>query len=391
MAVKGECYDKRRAVGPILDALKTAVEAGGTLPAAAYCDPDFFRYEQDALLRRTWMLAGAGGQVPNQGDAVPVEIAGRSLILLRDKGAIRVLSNVCPHRGALILSRARSALPMLTCPYHGWSFSLSGDVKTMPHFHGEGIHGTGKDCSARIQEIRSGVWNDLVFVNIDGNAPDLESYMMPVDAHFDGFDFTSMRYGGTFDLDAPGNWKLVAENYLDNYHIFAVHPSIDASFPQDRRKPARLIDPPLILGGYDMDSARPSYLGSLPVNPNVSEGLKRRNSFFTVFPNVLLHVWPYCVMAMQLVPAAPDRTIERYFFYFYGAEETLGGDDGSRDAAMAAYRDVNELQDFPLVSAMQASRASGAFDQGRLSPYWDCMVHDYAKLYAEALQTAAMR
>ena len=373
-------------------ALRAAWAGDGQLPGWAYCDEAHLRLEEERVFRGSWVLAGAAGELPAVGDAKPLEIAGRALILLRDETGIRALSNVCPHRGARVLGTARRGLRRLTCPYHHWSFDLAGRVRLRPHFHGRGQHDTegGREGGdACLETVRTALWQDLIFLDFTGAAPPLDDHLRAFLDHFAGFDFQAMAFGGGFAIEAPGNWKLVAENYLDNYHIFALHPTIDAAFDQARRRPARLVAPPLILGGYDMEDLDRVYLPGLAPNPRIAPALRRRNSFFCLFPNVLMHVWPYAVMVMQLLPLSPARTLERYFFYFHDQE----GDPGeaaqeARRKAMAEYRRINEKEDFPIIAAMQESRASGAFDQGRLSPFWDGMIRDYAALYLEALERA---
>ena len=366
------------------------VEAGGTLSAECYTDPDYLAFEQRKLFQSTWVLAGVGGQVPEQGDAVSVEIAGLSMIIVRDNGNVRVLSNVCPHRGVCIVDGERRGAKVFTCPYHRWSFGLEGQLRTRPHVHGGGEHEVIRDGSSdiRLREYRSAMWNDLIFVNVSETAPPLEEFLSPLIEKYEGYDFSQMTYCGSFDLDAPGNWKLLAENFLDNYHIFAAHPSIVAAYPQHLRKPARLIRPPLILGGAEMDPSVANYMGQLPPNPHIAPELANFNNFMQIFPNVLMHIWSYVFMTMQLIPVAPNRTIERYFFYFYVPEGQADALKDEQESAMESYRRVNRDEDFPLVTLMQQTRERGEFDQGILSPFWDVMIEEYGQSYVEAMRAA---
>lgn len=373
----------------IWQAARTAVRDGGHLPAATYTEADFHDFERDALFHRTWVLAGCASEIPKDGDAMPVTFAERSLILLRDKGDVRVLSNVCRHRGACLLTDRCEGATVFTCPYHAWSYGLDGALRSRPHFHGDGRHDTSGDPDIRLETVRSALWNDLIFVNIDGNAPPLVDFLSPITEHFEGWDFSQMRFGGALDMEAPGNWKLVAENYLDNYHIFALHPSIDAAFPQRLRRPARLTRKPFILGKYTADPVEQNYMAPLPANPNIASQLEREVAFFSIFPNVLMHVWPYCVMVMQLVPEDTDRTRQRYFFYFYSPTPELTGDPTPRDEAVESYREINQDQDFPIIVNMQRARETGAFDQGALSPFWDSMITDFARTYVETIEQSA--
>ena len=372
----------------IWQAAADAVDAGGTLPRQCYTDADFLSFELETLHARSWCFAGVGSAIPDQGDAVAVEVAGQSVILVRDDGEIRALRNICPHRGVCLMEGEVRGVRAFTCPYHRWSYGLKGELRSRPHYYGGGkhdVHRDGTPSDVRLEQLRCETWNDFIFLNVSGTAMPLYDYLAPLMHTFAGYDFSQMTLCGTFDLEAPANWKLVVENYMDNYHIFAAHPSIDASFPQVKRTPARAQPPSLIYNSYEMDAERTAYMGELAANPRTGADMANRNNFLQVFPNLLLHVWPYTVMAMQLVPVAPDKTIERYFFYFY---VTDGADDAERqEQAMDAYRDINQKEDFPLISAMQSARERGEFDQGKLSPFWDTMITDYAQQYVAMMRS----
>ena len=233
-------------------------------------------------------------------------------------------------------------------------------MRTRPHFYGGGKHDVNKGGEnkgrAPGRAAASGNGPDFIFVNLSGTAEPFEEYLAPFIEKFEGYDFSKMSFAGSYDLQAPGNWKLVAENFLDNYHIFAAHPTIDASYPQHMRTTARAEGKTLIYNGFQMDRTRKSYMGEMPANPDVGEAMDNMNNFLQVFPNVLFHIWPFTVMAMQLIPVTTNTTIERYYFWFYAPD---GLDDGlktQRDDAMNAYRDINQNEDFPLFKAMQVAR-----------------------------------
>lgn len=372
------------------DAVRS-VEQGGTLASECYTDSAYLAFEQRELFQKTWILAGVGGQIPEQGDAVSVDVAGLSMILVRDGGEIRALSNICPHRGVRIVDGERRAAKCFTCPYHRWSFGIQGQLRTRPHVNGGGKHEVNRDgkSDVRLKEYRSAMWNDLIFVNVSETAPPLEEHLAPLIEKYDGYDFSQMTYCGSFDLDAPGNWKLLAENFLDNYHIFAAHPTIDAAFPQHLRTPARLERVPLILGGAEMDPSVANYMGDLPANPNIKPELANFNNFMQIFPNALMHIWSYVIMTMQLIPVSPNKTLERYFFYFHVPDGRADALKDAQESAMDAYRRVNRDEDFPLVTLMQEARERGEFDQGVLSPFWDVMIQEYGQTYVETMRSAS--
>ena len=365
------------------------VDDGGSLPAACYTDPDYLRFEIDTIFSRTWVFVGIASQIPDQGDTIATKVGDQSIILVRDEGKVRALRNICPHRGVCIVEGEKKGAKSFTCPYHRWSFGLKGELRTRPHFYGGGKHDVnkgGENSEVRLEELRIGQWADFIFVNLSGTAEPLEEYLAPFIGKFQGYDFSKMTFAGTYDLEAPGNWKLVAENYLDNYHIFAAHPTIDASYPQHMRTTARAEGKTLIYNGFQMDRTRKSYMGDMPANPDVGPDMENMNNFLQVFPNVLFHIWPFTIMAMQLIPVTTNKTIERYFFWYYAPDGLEDGLKEQREEAMNAYRDINQNEDFPLFKAMQVARENNEFDQGALSPFWDLMITDYAKQYIDMIR-----
>jgi len=74
-----------------------------TMPSAFYTSPEFLKLEEEHLLRRQWLCVGHIGEIPQLGDFFTTELLGEQLLVVRDlEGEVRVLSNVCRHRGNLV-------------------------------------------------------------------------------------------------------------------------------------------------------------------------------------------------------------------------------------------------------------------------------------------------
>ena len=207
------------------------------LPNEAFTSPDFLALERKHLFSRTWVFAGVLSDVPNPGDVKPVNAAGHPLFMATDQhGKTRVFHNVCPHRGTRLIIEDMTKARALTCPYHAWSFTLEGDLQGRPHFHGPDNHDRGRNATdVCLFEARSAIWNDWVFVNLDGEAPAFEIYMGPVMAQYQDWNLGSFRLGAYKPYTFNCNWKLALENFFDNYHVFKLHPALHAmQTPGDR-------------------------------------------------------------------------------------------------------------------------------------------------------------
>ena len=107
------------------------------LPGFAYSDDDFWRHENDSLFSASWVFAGFVHELSRPGDVVPVTVAGRPLLLVRDKqGTIRAFHNVCRHRCLKLVDKPGNAGAMIRCPYHSWSYSFDGKLRSTPYFGG---------------------------------------------------------------------------------------------------------------------------------------------------------------------------------------------------------------------------------------------------------------
>ena len=134
------------------------------LPNAHYTDPTVFAEERDALLYEQWSGLAVAADVPEPGDAKPIEFLGAPLLLLRDKtGTVRVFHNICRHRGTELLEDCGNAGKTIMCPYHNWVYNLDGRLRGVP---AQSACFPDMDKSQiRLHGAAVGVFRDLVFVH----------------------------------------------------------------------------------------------------------------------------------------------------------------------------------------------------------------------------------
>ena len=102
---------------------------GHSLPAGLYTREDVFEADIDVFFSRHWIYVGLECEVPEPGDAVVIDIGKISVILLRDDdNEIRVVRNVCRHRGSRLLDAGATVVSKLVCPYHQWTYDLDGSL-----------------------------------------------------------------------------------------------------------------------------------------------------------------------------------------------------------------------------------------------------------------------
>ena len=79
-------------------------------------------------------------------------------------------------------------------------------------------------------EIKSYIWQNIIWVNINGNAPNFEEHMSVAISRWS--EFNQKQYHGgkdsKFKLKLKCNWKLAVENYCESYHLPWVHPDLNS-------------------------------------------------------------------------------------------------------------------------------------------------------------------
>ena len=376
----------------VLEGMTASVGDAKGLPNAAFTDPAFLELERKHLFARSWVFAGPRSAVGQPGAVKCLEVAGRQLFMTTDrKGDTRVFFNVCPHRGARLVIEDQDKAASLTCPYHGWAFGLDGSLRGRPHFHGPREHDregsrAERDC---LFEVRSAVWHDWVFVNIDGQAEPFEDYMATAYKEYGDWDFgkTALAHYQPFRFQA--NWKLVVENFCDNYHVFMVHPALHDAQDVYRRTGMRPggahMFNEFVIGAEGLGLTVDPEAPVLPEFPNLSPENRNVSPFCNIFPNVTLAIFPTYVNLFCYEPVSVDETIMHVWFYFMDEAATGEGDRAGREAVIADWANLN-AEDSGICRRLQEGRTCDAYEGGRFSPYWDAGTLHFHKQIANGVR-----
>ena len=365
---------------------RPVAEAQG-LPNAHYTDPALYAEEREALLFRQWAGLAVAADVPERGDAVPIDFLGMPLLLLRDRaGAVRVFMNTCRHRGMILVSEPRRIEGAIRCPYHSWCYATDGRLVSTPHVGGPGrnTHDAIRREELGLIEVPSAVRFGVVWINVSGDAPPFEEAMGDLLARWAEFDRDWVHGGADsrWDLTVAANWKLAVENYCESYHLPWVHPGLNSySRLEDHYNiaaPGRFSGQGTRvyrqLAGED-GAVFPDFEGISPAWDTAAE-------YVAVYPNVLLGVHRDHAFAILLIPQGPERTLERVHL-FYPTAET---DAGLRAKNTEQWRTVF-AEDIFVVEGMQRGRHAAGFDGGRFSPEMDAPTHCFHDWAAAGLET----
>ena len=352
------------------------------LPNAHYTDPDVFAEEREALWFSTWAGIGVASDVPEPGDARPVELLGVPLLILRGRdGVLRVFQNICRHRGMVLVSEPRKIEGAIRCPYHSWCYGHDGRLVTTPHVGGPGmnVHPQVDRADLGLVEVRAHVWLDVIYVNLSGDAPPFEELHGDLIERWRDFD-VALHHGGGFTLDCATNWKLAVENYCESYHLPFVHPGLNAySRLEDHY---HIIEPDRFSGqGTHVYRQIRGEDGTVfPDFPGLPPKWETAGEYLTVLPNVMMGVQRDHLYSIVLEPLGPAATREHVNIYYASAET---------DAALRA-RNTEQwrgvfVEDVEVVEGMQRGRHAPGFDGGRFSPAMDGPTHEFHRWVAGRL------
>jgi len=358
---------KDHATTDITSVQRDVTTANG-LPNAHYNDPALWDEERKAVIFATWAGLAVTADVPENGDAKPIEFLGIPLLLVRDKdGDVRVFQNVCRHRGMILVDAPRKIEGAIRCPYHSWCYSTAGKLVSTPHVGGAG-HNTHdaivKDDLGLI-EVRTHIWFGTVFINIDGNADPFEVVHADLMQRWSEFD-QPMYHGGKFELQVQTNWKLAVENYCESYHLPWVHPGLNS---YSRLEDHYNIDEPGKYSGQGTLVYRQLKGDAGEVFPDfadLSDKWDEGGEYITVYPNVLLGVQRDHTFVIVLEPQTQTATRE-HIHLFYAQPQV---DEALRAKNTAQWKEVFE-EDVFVVEGMQKGRSAPGFDGGRFSPVMD--------------------
>ena len=371
------------------------IEVANGLPNECYTNQDYLAHEKEKIFYNKWTAIGVGSSIPKIGDAKPYNLLGIPLILIRDKNLdVRVFHNVCSHRGFKLLDKACTLKNVIRCPYHSWAYDFNGQLVATPHIGGLNNHQSTNfnKKKSNLKEVKTKLWMDIVFVNINSNELDFDQYIKPLEKRWSKFInkedqkliVKSDDYG-YFSLEVKANWKFAIENYCESYHLPTIHPELN--------KISNINDHYHIQGLPNRFAGQGSKKYDQIVKgnkifdtfPNWEKSMLKNSEYIALFPNVMigLHVDHFYIFWLE--PLAMNKTKEHMQMYYVG-EESANGEQlkEMRKQNLKFWKDVM-FEDINAVEGMQEGRNSPVYNGGNFSPIMDQPTHQFHKWVAQNL------
>lgn len=185
-----------------------------------YTDQGIHDEDRVKLFGRVPLMLAASCELTEPGQFKTIDVAGVPVLLVRDKsGDARAYLNACTHRGAQLAQGCGHA-NRFTCPYHGWTFSASGELVGVPLQEDFGEIDLAGQSLVTFPVYESA---GLIWVTLNEN-PELDAatFLKGYDDFLSVFDLESWHVVQQRSL--PGsNWKLAFDAHLDFYHLPVLH------------------------------------------------------------------------------------------------------------------------------------------------------------------------
>ena len=358
-----------------------AVAQPVSLPPACYVDEAVALAEQEQLFRGGWFGVGRADQVKAAGDYTVLDVAGHSIILLRDKaGDLRAFANTCRHRAMRLLGGSGNCRG-IRCPFHSWAYRLDGSLAAAPHMEGaEGFETADNGLIPYRVEERLG----FAFVCLTADAPVLDTVLGDFAKLHAPWPLQSLITTRRNVIEVGCNWKAFLEVFNEYYHLPFVHPDSigDVYAPPE--------PPEEVTGAYVTQFGATEGTGgllqdqqdkALPPMPGLTGREAAGVRYTWVFPNMTFAAGTDALWVYEAYPLGPNRCTVVQTACF--PPDTLNTDGAA--ARVAAYHDRLDAalaEDITALESQHIGLSHPDARQGRLQPLLEPNLAGFARWYA---------
>lgn len=320
------------------------------LDGVFYTSPELFRHEKSTVLKNAWHCLGRADEISEAGDYFTTQILDDPLIVVRgDDGQIRVLANVCKHRG-MRLANDMGNTKRFVCPYHAWAYARDGKLVRAAHMKNADFDAT----NCRLSDYACEVWHGFVYVNLSDNPQPLHENLSLLEAELEPYETQKFRVVYATQEVWKCNWKCLVENFMEGYHLSVVHPETLRSYT-----PTELCTKGPSSNSFTSYYA--NYPDDIPPRGHGAEGLtkqqRHRSYLFNVFPCQVASQAANLLVSLSLQPLSVDEVRVRWTLSVYGndlSETEIAG-------RIALWTEVNREDREKLEILQETLKSSRAF------------------------------
>jgi choline monooxygenase len=350
------------------------LERASTIPSDWYLSSAVGELERRTVFGRSWQMLGRTDQVRAAGQYIGgVLPSGEPVVVVRGgDGILRGFFNVCRHHAAAVVTDCEGSAQTLRCPYHGWTYSLEGELKGTPDF--AGVCDFDRAANGLVP-MDVATWEKWVFVKAESHAPSLDEFLgqdLINGLKSLGLDTLFWLERRHYSLDC--NWKVFVDNYLDGgYHVPYLHKGLDSVLEYSQ---------------YTVEPGRRSCLQSSPIASKGADekvGAVRegdRAYYYWIYPNFMINCYGTSMDTNLVIPHGVDKTEVIFDFFFADVSE------GARAYNRASIQVSEQIQDedVSICTSVQRGLASGVYTAGRLSVRREAGEHLFHRLLSADLK-----
>jgi choline monooxygenase len=325
-----------------------------TIPASWYVDPRILDLERQTVFARTWQIVGRVDQVRNPGEYITCHVGNDPLLVIRgNDGVLRAFFNVCRHHAAAVVTGSEGHASTLRCPYHGWTYSLNGELKGTPDL--SGVCNFDRSTMG-LRPVEVATWEKWIFVRVIGGGPSLENFLGDdLRTRIQSLSLAGLKWVERRQYVVECNWKVFVDNYLDGgYHIPHVHRGLHSvlSYPD-----------------YAIENGQHFCLQTSPLTNEQADrdtGAVRTAGhalYYWIYPNFMINWYEGIMDTNVVLPRGVDQTEVVFDFYFADTSNEVR----ERNIASIAIGERIQHEDAAICESVQRGLKSRAYVAGRLS------------------------
>ncbi|MBT7110685.1 MAG: Rieske 2Fe-2S domain-containing protein [Proteobacteria bacterium] len=358
-----------RSPNPVDSATNTQNNAQSDLLAPwTYYSTEFLELEQNHLFKTHWLLAGHISDIPHPQNYLTFDAVGeRALIIRNQDGKIRAFHNVCRHRGAKLVDSERGTCGRtLSCPFHGWTYCLDGELLSVPAaqtFENLDISQNG------LVPLDLEIWMGFLFIRFGGTGDSVADSLEPIKELVTPYQLEKIEpiAGSRYQETRPYNWKIIHDIDNEGYHVPTGHPALQQLYGktyEDSEMGGVLVAQGQINDNPGRIWSVRQYQKLLPQFDHLPEHNQRAWLYFNIFPSMVIGLYPESIEFYMTLPNTVDST------WYLGA--SYGVPDDRREVKVARYlsariNKLTEKEDASFMRWMQLGMNSSAFPKPKLS------------------------
>ena len=342
-----------------------------TLPASFYSSEKFLSKAKDDVFEKSWQFITHESNLKSQNDAFPFRFLDdfiKEPLFLINNEDIDCFSNVCTHRGNILLDKPCNVGKSISCKYHGRRFDSCGKFLSMPETKGMKDFPSKRD---NLTKVRTEKWKQFIFASI-GASFDFGDLIKDVEERVGWMPIEDFNYrkdlSKEYTVDA--NWALYCDNYLECFHCPFVHKGLSSVLKHQEYAIELFRYSNLQLGvGNNKKDCFDLPKDSMDYGKNIAA------YYFWLFPNTMLNFYPWGLSVNVVKPISVKKTKIKFSSYVWDESKLDLGAGGSLDKV--------ELEDEEIVESVQKGVVSRYYEYGRFSPKMEKGVHHFHSLISE--------